>query len=69
MTAVAPAIVAARLGPLMSGILELTQRAAKRFDLLLVGALLDFDIVEHFRDLLQITKQVVELVDHSQHFA
>ena len=69
MAAVSTLVIAPGLLARMSRVLELTQSIAQRFDFLLIGALLDIDVIQHFRDLLQITKQVIELVDHGLHFA
>ncbi len=49
-------------------ILELAERVAQALNFLLVGPLLDFDVIEHFQDLLHVTQHIIEPLDNAKHF-
>ena len=67
MTAALPAVaVPLRVLAGLGGILELAQCVAQRFDLPVIGPLLDFDFIEHFRNLFQVAECVIQSIDDGQ---
>ena len=69
LAAALPTVVVPRLWvSRMRGIAKLTECIAEGLDLLLVGVLLDLDVVEHFRNVLHVTQHVIELLDNGEDF-